>query len=105
MSIPDDAAIRAHVETRWREPRTDGLSLAAAFSDAFTSAMGAADGLWAIDAFRPSEQARYDGLLSVACTKVQYKAEAMLLDAMVEALTRFVAEHPEAPRPPQAAGR
>jgi hypothetical protein len=39
-----------------------------------------------------------NGLLSAACTEVQYKAEAMLLDAMVEALVRFAAEFPEAPR-------
>jgi hypothetical protein len=89
MSTPDKAAIRAHVESRWREPRSGGLSLAAAFSDAFTAAMAAADGLWAIDEFRPSEQARYDGLLSAACTEVQRTAEGMLLDAMVDALVGF----------------
>ena len=97
MTSPDEAAIRDHIESRWREARTGGLSLASAFSDAFTEAMAAAHGLWAVDALRPSEQERYDGLLSVVCTEVQYRAQTLLLDAMVEAMTRFAAEHPEAP--------
>ena len=42
---------------------------------------------------------RYDGLMSAATTRVRRAAEAMLLDAVIEALITFAAEYPEAPRP------
>jgi len=75
------------------------LSLAGEFADAFGTITAAADGLWNVDEFRPSELDRYDGLLSAATTRVRREAEATLLDAVTAALTVFAAEYPEAPRP------
>ena len=75
------------------------LSLAGEFADAFGTITAAADGLWNVDEFRPSELDRYDGLLSAATTRVRREAEATLLDAVIAALTALAAEYPEAPRP------
>ena len=75
------------------------LSLAGEFADAFGTITAAADGLWNVDEFRPSELDRYDGLLSAATTRVRQAAEATLLDAVIAALISFAAEYPEAPRP------
>jgi hypothetical protein len=99
MSAFDEADIRASVHERWTRPREGGLSIAAEFSDAFVTAFAAADGLWNTDDFRPSELDRYDALLSEALTLVRREAESRLLDALVEALTTFAVEHPDAPRP------
>ena len=99
MSAPDEAEIRAAIIERWTAPRVGGLSLAGEFADAFGTITAAADGLWKVDDFRPSELDRYDGLLSAATTRVRRAAETMLLDAVIAALTVFAAEYPEAPRP------
>jgi hypothetical protein len=96
---PSEAEVRAAIIERWHAPRLGGLSLAGEFADAFGTITAAADGLWNVDDFRPSELDRYDGLLSAATTRVQRAAETMLLDAVIEALIIFAAEYPEAPRP------
>ena len=96
---PGEAQVRAWIIERWQAPRVGGLSLAGEFADAFGTITAAADGLWNVDDFRPSELDRYDGLLSEATTRVRRAAETMLLDAVIEALITFAAEYPEAPRP------
>jgi len=96
---PSEAEVRAWIIERWTAPRVGGLSLAGEFADAFGTITAAADGLWNVDDFRPSELDRYDGLLSEATTRVRRAAETMLLDAVIEALITFAAEYPEAPRP------
>src|SRR5437588_713132 len=62
------------------------------------AAAAAAHGLWAVDDFRPSEEQRYDALLSAALGEVQQLAEGLLLEALTRALLRFAAEQPGAPR-------
>jgi hypothetical protein len=96
---PSGAEVRAAIIERWQAPRAGRLSLAGEFADAFGTITAAADGLWNVDDFRPSELDRYDGLISAATTRVRRTAEAMLLDAVIEALISFAAEYPEAPRP------
>jgi hypothetical protein len=96
---PSEAEVRAAVIERWQAPRVGGLSLASEFADAFGTITATADGLWNTDDFRPSELDRYDGLLSAATSRVRRAAEAMLLDAVIAALTMFAAEFPEASRP------
>jgi hypothetical protein len=90
--------IRTHILARWQARGPAGLSLAAEFSDAFTAATSVTEGLWAIDDLRPSELLAYEQARSGACTQVHHAAEAMLLDALVDALVHFAAEHPDAPR-------
>ena len=99
MVAPSEAEVRAWIIERWQAPRVGGLSLAGEFADAFGTITAAADGLWNVDDFRPSELDRYDGLMSAATTRVRRATEAMLLDAVIAALTVFAAEYPEAPRP------
>jgi hypothetical protein len=99
VGAPSEAEVRAWITERWQAPRVGGLSLASEFADAFGTITAAVDGLWQTDDFRPSELDRYDGLLSEATTRVRGAAEAMLLDAVIEALITFAAEYPEAPRP------
>jgi hypothetical protein len=96
---PSEAEVRASIIEWWTAPRDGCLSLAGEFADAFGTITAAADGLWNVDDFRPSELDRYDGLLSVAAVRVRREAEATLLDAVIEALISFAAEYPEAPRP------
>src|SRR5450756_928102 len=95
---PSEAEVRASIIEWWTAPRDGCLSLAGEFADAFGTITAAADGLWNVDDFRPSELDRYDGLLSVAAVRVRREAEATLLDAVIEALISFAAEYPEAPR-------
>jgi hypothetical protein len=99
VAAPSEVEVRAAIIERWQAPRDGGLSLAGEFADAFGTITAAADGLWNVDEFRPSELDRYDGLLSVATTRVRRAAETMLLDAVIEVLIIFAAEYPEAPRP------
>lgn len=99
MAAPSEEEIRFRVIEQWAAPQRGRLSLASAFADAFATITAAADGLWATDDFRPSELDRYDALLSAASVRVRQAAEAMLLDAVISALTRFAHEHPDAPRP------
>ena len=99
MVAPGEAEVRAWIIEGWTAPRDGGLSLAGEFADAFGTITAAADGLWQTDDFRPSELDRYDGLLSETTSRVRRAAEAMLLDAVIEALMNFAAEYPEAPRP------
>jgi len=96
MIGPDQ--IRAQIESAWRSPRADGLSLAAEFSDAFTAATAVTEGLLVIEDLRPSELEAYERMRSAACTQVHHAAEAMLLDALATKMARFIAEHPDAPR-------
>ena len=99
MVAPGETEGRAAIIERWAAPRDGNLSLAGEFADAFGTITADADGLWQTDDFRPSELDRYDGLMSAATTRVRRAAEAMLLDAVIEALITFAAEYPEAPRP------
>jgi hypothetical protein len=99
VAAPGETEVRAAIIERWQAPRVGGLSLAGEFADAFGTITAAADGLWNVDDFRPSELDRYDGLLSEATTRVRQAAEAMLLEAVIEALITFAADYPEAPRP------
>ncbi len=99
MVAPSEAEVRAVIIERWTAPRVGGLSLASEFADAFGTITAAADGLWNVDDFRPSELDRYDDLLSEATIRVRRAAETQLLDAVIAALIAFAAEYPEAPRP------
>ena len=94
----DEAEIRAAIRARWTRSPDVGLSLAGEFSDAIGAALGAVHGLWETADFRPSELDRYDALLSAAGTMARRAAEAILLEAIVDALVVFAAEHPAAPR-------
>jgi hypothetical protein len=96
---PGEVEVRAWVIERWQAPRVGGLSLAEEFADAFGTITAAADGLWNVDDFRPSELDRHDRLLSDATTRVRQVAETLLVEAVIAALTAFAAEYPEAPRP------
>jgi hypothetical protein len=96
---PSEAEVRATIIECWAAPREGRRSLAGEFADAFGTITAAADGLWNVDDFRPSELDRYDGLMSAATVRVRQAAETMLLDAVIEALIVFAAEFPEAPRP------
>jgi hypothetical protein len=96
---PSEAEVRVWISERWEAPRDGRLSLAGEFADAFGTITAAADGLWNVNDFRPSELDRYDDLFSEATIRVRRAAEAMLLDAVIEAMTMFAAEYPEAPRP------
>jgi hypothetical protein len=96
---PSETEVRASIIERWTAHRDGRLSLAGEFADAFGTITAAPDGLWNVDDLRPSELDRYDGLMSAATTRVRRAAEAMLLDAVIEALITFGAEYPEAPRP------
>jgi hypothetical protein len=96
---PSEAEVRAAIIEQWQAPRVGGLSLAGEFADGFSTITAAADGLWNVNDFRPSELDRYDGLMSAATVRVRQAAATMLLDAVIEALIIFAAEFPEAPRP------
>jgi hypothetical protein len=98
MSALDRTEIHAFIERRWREPRPGDVSLAGAFSDCIGEAAQATDGLYVIDDFRPSELDGFEAARSLACQTVQRVAEAMLLQALTDALVGFAVEHPAAPR-------
>lgn len=98
MGAPAEAEVRAHVLAAWHAPRPGRLSLAGEFADAFGTITAAADGLWAVDDFRPSEADRCDALLSEATVRVRRIAEAQLLDAVIDALVAFAIAYPDAPR-------
>jgi hypothetical protein len=98
VGVPDEAKIRAHLLGAWNAPRPGTLSLAGQFADAFGTITAVADGLWAIDDFRPSEVDRYDALLSEATVRVRQIAEAALLDAVIDALAAFAIACLDAPR-------
>ena len=98
MSAPTEAEIRAWILERWQAPRDgDRLSLAGEFSDAFGLITEATVGLWDVADFRPSEEERYDALLSATTVRVRRDAEQALLDAVIEALGRFARDCPAAP--------
>jgi hypothetical protein len=99
VAASSEAEVRAAIIERWQAPRVGGLSLAGEFADAFGTITAAADGLWKTDDFRPSELDRYDSLMSAATIRVRRAAEAMLLDAVIAALSTFAAEYSKAPRP------
>ena len=98
INQPDEDEIRSAILERWIRPREGRLSLAAQFSDAIGAAIGVVDAIWDVANFRPSEEARFDALLSAAVTAVQHEAETKLLEAVIAALVTFAAEHPAAPR-------
>ena len=100
MTVPTRGAIREAVAAAWEAPRPDRLSLAGDFADAFGTVMEAIAPMWAGEDFRPSEEEAYDRLLSEATVRVRRAAEAMLLDAVADALVAFAEACPDAPMGP-----
>ena len=88
----------AQITSIWTAPRPGRLSLAGEFADVVGIVMEAVSPVWALDEFRPGEEHAYDRLLSEATARVRIAAEAMLLDAVVDAVAAFAAECPDAPR-------
>lgn len=95
-----EEAIRAELARAWLRPYHAGVASPmvewdTGFNDGFTGMSGAP---YALADFRDSELARLDELVETALRPIRAECERQAVEALVGALLRFTAEHPDAPR-------
>lgn len=100
MIVPTEAEIREAVTSRFLD---DGsLNARGQLIDAFSNACGVLDELYTEPDLRQSERDAIDQVEYDAMAPIRDRAIAELQEALVAAGLRFVAEHPDAPRPAPA---
>lgn len=94
---PTEAEIREILDREFADDGT--LNYAGRLGDAFADAAGVVDdALYDCEDFRTSEQDAFDEAMYQAVRPIRERAIADTREALVAAVLRFAAEHPDAPR-------